>query len=305
MREIRKVGIIGMGALGLMYGSMITEGDPEAEVVYYMDRPRYERHKDEKNEVNGVEKTFTMKPSDEAASCDLIIVAVKYNSLPSALDTMAKAVGDDTIIISVMNGISTEKIIGKRFGVEKVLGCVALGMDAMHFPGKLIYTKSGKLALGTLTEGQEEKLSTLDAFLTKAGLAHEIHENILIEMWAKFMLNVGCNQTCMVFECGYGGMLKEGTIENMTAVAAMREVILLAGKKGIPISEKDLERYFHILSTLDPKATPSMGQDRINKNKSEVEMFAGEVMALAKEEGIRVPANAYLYKRVHEIEAEY
>ena len=48
-----------------------------------------------------------------------------------------------------------------------------------------------------------------------------------------------------------------------------------------------------------------MGQDRINKKHSEVEMFAGTVIRMGEELGIRVPENKYIYDRVKEIEKEY
>lgn len=66
-----------------------------------------------------------MEESSKTNIFDLVIVAVKYNSLASALETMKNCVGPDTIIISVLNGISSEKIIGERFGMDKMLMTVA------------------------------------------------------------------------------------------------------------------------------------------------------------------------------------
>ena len=60
-----------------------------------------------------------------------------------------------------------------------------------------------------------------------------------------------------------------------------------------------------VLRTLDPQATPSMGQDRLAKRLSEADMFAGTVIELGKKHGVLTPVNSYLYRRVHEIEAEY
>ena len=48
-----------------------------------------------------------------------------------------------------------------------------------------------------------------------------------------------------------------------------------------------------------------MGQDRINKKHSEVEMFAGTVIQMGKELGILVPENKYIYEQVQKIESEY
>lgn len=48
-----------------------------------------------------------------------------------------------------------------------------------------------------------------------------------------------------------------------------------------------------------------MGQDRLNRRPSEVELFAGTVRRLAARHGLVVPANDFLYERAKEIEAEY
>lgn len=119
------------------------------------------------------------------------------------------------------------------------------------------------------------------------------------------MLNVGVNQICMVYNTNYEGALTPASEENMAMIGAMREVILVGNAEGVNLGEAELKEYIRILKTLDPKATPSMGQDRLNKRRSEVDMFAGAVIELAKKHGIPVPANEFLYQRVHEIEAEY
>ncbi len=118
------------------------------------------------------------------------------------------------------------------------------------------------------------------------------------------MLNVGVNQTCMVYATTYSGVLEKGE-PNLIMISAMREVIALANAEGIPLSEADINQYIKILKTLSPEGTPSMGQDRINRKPSEVEMFAGTVIELAQKHDIYVPVNSFLYDRVKEIEKEY
>ena len=118
------------------------------------------------------------------------------------------------------------------------------------------------------------------------------------------MLNVGIIQVCIVYNETYAVTDKENEA-NRTLVAAMREVEVLANAEGIPLTEADLNFCLDLERTLDPTATPSMGQDRINRKPSEVDLFAGTVIEMAKKHGILVPANRFLYKRAKEIEAEY
>lgn len=305
MKPIKTVNIVGMGALGLLYGALIAEGAGADCVTYVMDNARYERHKNDCYTANGKPVRFSIVKAEEAKPCDLLIVAVKYPALASALDTMATSVGEDTIILSVMNGISSEEIIGTRYGMDRILHAVALGMDAMHFGTELIYSKAGQLCLGIVDPAMQDKLDTLTSFLDGTAVTYSIEEDIIRRMWSKFMINVGINQTCMVYGAAYKDATVPGSEEYMTLIAAMREVIVIANAENIPLSEDDLMQSLTILHTLAPDATPSMGQDRINKRPSEVEMFAGTVIRFGSKHGIPVPANEFLYRRAKEIEAAY
>ena len=86
---------------------------------------------------------------------------------------------------------------------------------------------------------------------------------------------------------------------------AMREVCAIAAALEIPVGEPEVRQYLDILRTLDPQALPSMGQDRRQGKRSEVDMFAGVVIDYGKKLGIETPVNEYLMRRVREIEAAY
>ena len=114
MKEIKNVSIIGMGALGVMYGSHLAHHMGFDHVTYIMDEKRYEKYKGSTVTCNGEELSFTCVPASQAVPADLVIVAVKSTGLTEALDTMKNCIGPDTVILSVMNGISSEEIIGER-----------------------------------------------------------------------------------------------------------------------------------------------------------------------------------------------
>ena len=305
MNPINTVHIVGMGALGLLYGDIIQRHLGAQSVAFVMDPARCKKYADKTYFVNGKETAFRKISCTEAAPCDLLIVAVKDTGLQAALEVMASSVGPDTVIVSVMNGISSEKIIGGRFGMERMIHTVAQGMDAMHFDGRLDYSKPGQLCMGVLAPAKEALLDRVCEFFDRAGMAYTREEDILRRIWGKYMLNVGINQACMVYGTTYGGALEEGGEPLMTMVAAMREVILVANAEGVNLNETDLKQYLHLMTTLAADNMPSMAQDRVNKKPSEVEMFAGTVLKLAEKHGIPAPANAFLRRRVREIEAEY
>jgi len=124
------------------------------------------------------------------------------------------------------------------------------------------------------------------------------------KLWSKFMLNVGVNQTVAVYGSNYGDIQREGPAREMM-IAAMREVITLAEKEGIMLTEDDITYWLHVLSKLSPEGKPSMAQDVEAKRLSEVDLFAGTVLELGKKHGIPTPVNKELYERIKEIESQY
>lgn len=304
MKRIENISILGMGALGILYGNHLAHALGFEHVTYIMDEKRYEKYKDAPVYCNEEELHFQCLPASDAAPADLLIVAVKGTGLEDALDSMEKSIEPDTVILSVMNGISSEELIGERYGTEHLIYTVAQGMDAMKFGSRLTYTKMGILAIGAREEFQKKNLERVCELCDRTQLPYRKEDDIMHRLWSKFMLNVGVNQVCMVYSCTYSDVWRGGK-ERDTMLAAMREVIAVANAEGIDLSEADLEEYDQIIRTLRPDGTPSMGQDRIAGKHSEVEMFAGTIISLGKKHHIPTPVNQWLYDQVKEIEKDY
>ena len=140
--------------------------------------------------------------------------------------------------------------------------------------------------------------------LKRSDLDYVEEEDILYRMWGKYMLNVGVNQTCMVYGTTYGGVISEEE-PNYIFISAMREVIAVANAEGIALTEDDLNMYVDLIASLKSDLMPSMAQDRINHKPCEADAFSGTLMKIADKHGIHVPVNAYLNRRAKEIEEEY
>lgn len=295
-----------MGALGLLYADIIQTTLGKGVVQFVMDDERYNKYRGQTYTINGIEKTFQIKSVSQITEpADLIIIAVKYTGLTeNLLQWVKKLVSPETIIISVLNGISSEEIIARQLGAEHIIYTVAQGMDAMKFGNSLKYTKAGELHIGATKESEKENLAALTEFFNKAKNPYIVEEDIIRRMWCKFMLNVGINQTCMAYAATYSQVLNQPELRQVF-IGAMSEVIKIAHAENINLTEADLDQYVKIIETLDPNGTPSMGQDRIQKRKSEVDLFAGTVINIAKKHNIEVPVNQMLYDRVQEIEKAY
>lgn len=305
--RIEKAAIIGKGAVGLLYGSLIARNIGPDAVEYVMDDDRLARHAAGAVTINGEPcRIRTVGASTAAAEdpVDLLILAIKATGLDQALATMRSCVGPRTRIISLLNGITSEDAIARDFGWGRTVLSVAQGMDAVFIDGALTYTHPGEIRLGPAPETACGTADQVADFFARAGIAHVVEPDIRRRQWVKFMLNVGLNQTCMVYGGTYGSIVAPGE-QNRCFIAAMREAIAVARAEGVDLDEEDLLQMVSMVESLDPDGMPSMAQDRINRKRSEVEQFAGTVIRLAERHRLLVPQNRYLYERVAQIEAEY
>ncbi|WP_171038076.1 ketopantoate reductase family protein [Aquibacillus sediminis] len=304
--EISRVSIIGLGALGILFGYQLSKQMPKQNLRIVADQNRIHKYTSHGVYCNGELCEFNyMTPEQPCEPADLIIFAVKENGLDDAIEAMKKHVGENTIILSALNGISSEEIIGRTFGHDKVLYSVAQGMDAVKVGNQLTYENKGMLCFGEREAGVDsEKMQRVANFFDQVDFPYEVDVNMMKRQWGKFMLNVGVNQTVAVYETNYGGVQRQGKARD-TMVAAMKEVIALSKKEGVDLSEDDLTYWLQILATLSPEGKPSMRQDLEAKRYSEVELFSGTVLELSRKHGIQTPVNRYLYDSIKRIESQY
>jgi 2-dehydropantoate 2-reductase len=303
---IRDVAIIGAGALGAIYASLLYEMDKKS-VSFVASGERFERLRKSGVVVNG--KTYPIKvvnSRDKSSPADLVIVAVKYHQLDEAIGEVSSRVGESTTIISVMNGIDSEERLGAVYGMDKVLYAIALGIDALREGNSVRYTTQGRILFGESLNGPEPspKVKRIQDLFDRAGIKYEVPPDMLAVMWFKFMVNVGINQASAVLRAPYGVFQTSSGAGDLMR-SAMREVIAVAGKMKINLTESDIARFDPVLMSLSPAGKTSMLQDVEAGRKTEVEMLAGKLIELGEKYGVPTPVNRRLFQEIREIEKGY
>ncbi len=302
MQPIKRISVIGAGAMGSVYAAKLFEMDKDC-ISLLAKGKRLQRLKKQGLIVNG--KPYALPVTgvqEKGPPSDLIIVAVKHHHLPEAIKDMKNRIGDHTVVLSVMNGIESEEQIGAVYGMDKVLYAVAVGIDALRRGNSMTYTKQGKIYFGeaenvVLTDRVKQVQSLFD----RAGIAYETPEDMIRTLWWKFMINVGTNQTSAVLRAPFSVLQTSKDARELMA-SSMREVMAVAKAKRVDLFEEDLENWYSVLSGLSPQGRPSMLQDIEAKRKTEVEMFAGKMIQLGKELEIPVPVNETFFRIIKVIE---
>ena len=303
MHEIRNVAILGAGAMGAYFITQFLEvGEITTNVVARGQRAdRLTKHG---LVVNGKAYSIPVNQPDEVPQpADLIIVALKNYHLPEAAKDLEKLVGEHTIILSVMNGLDSEEYLGSVYGMDKLLYAVSVAIDAVREGNQVIYSNPGKHYFGEADNTHfSPRVQRVQAAFEQAGIAYETPVDMMRMLWWKFMVNVGMNQASAVMRAPYG-VFQTAPDAQALMETLMREVVHVAEPAGVDLRERDIQDWYTALNTLAPEGKTSMLQDIEAGRKTEVDTFAGKVVALGKTAGIPTPANETLLRIIRILES--
>ncbi len=302
--RIETISVVGAGALGGAYASMLQAMDSNC-VSFVAGGDRFERLSRDGLIVNGRFCTIpVIRPEDPSPPSDLVIVAVKHHQLGDAVREMKNRIGPDTTIISVMNGIESEVQIADAYGWEKVLYAVSVATDALREGNRLNFKNRGRILFGEARNPViSERVKRVQALFDRAGISHETPPDMVRALWWKFMINVGINQASAVLRAPFGLFQTSPEARDLMA-SAMREVVMVAEKEHVPLTEEDIANWEKVLAELNPAGKTSMLQDVEAGRKTEVEMFAGTVIALGERHNLPTPVNRKLFDSIRRIEGE-
>ena len=304
MKDIKKVTLIGLGAMGVFFAPRISE-KLGADFRILADGARKERLERKGVTVNTINYRFPIiTPDVEGDPADLVIIAVKGYDLEQAIKDIRNQVGKDTIILSVLNGVESEKQVAAVYGEEHVLYSY-MRISIVMKDGKTEFDPhKGSIHFGDLKNDPEhysENVLAVKNLFDLCGIDYKVDADMLKGIWFKFMCNVAENMTCAMFGVPFGAFQKSDDA-NYFRHKAMWEVIHVANKLGIDIGQNEIDRQEHTIGRLPYENKPSTLQDLNSAKHTEVDMFAGTVVRLGKELGVETPVCECFLHGIHLIE---
>ncbi len=297
MKEIKNVLVCGIGAVGSIYADKIEKFTPQ-NLRVLVDEARLERYKKNPTVFNGRVLDFNyILPNDTSFKADLIIIATKFNGLNDVIKNIKNFVYDDTVILSLLNGVTSEKIIAKTYGREKLLYSYFIGHSAIRDGRNITHDDVNTIVYGSENSNDFENVERIQDFFEQAGINYLIPDDIIHSLWLKYMLNVSANQTTAILKMNFGEMLENDKCMDF-AINVMKEVQAIAKAEGVRNTESMINETIEHLHTMLPEGKTSMLQDVEAGRKTEVEMFAGTVIKLGKEFGIPTPYNKIIKEMI-------
>ena len=291
--EIKNVIICGLGALGLTYANKLKN---VCNLKILANKERVEKYKENLPTLNNIPIKLDYILPEENWDTDLIIISTKTTGLDSALEYIKNFVNKNTVIISLINGISSEEKIASIYGKENIVKSYFIGHSAMRKENNVLQDGIGKIVL--------EPNQKLETFFKNHNIDYEICENIQYSMWLKLGVNIILNQPSAIYK------MTVGELRNLPeyyplAKKLLNEVADVAKVVGIKNIDNYEEEVLESIKLIADDGKTSMLQDILAQRKTEVDIFSGEIIKLGKIYGIKTPYNEDIYNKIKSIERDF
>ena len=288
MRDIKNIILCGCGAVGSVYADIFSKC-PKINFRVLVNEERLKRYKVNPIIFNGIPLQLNyILPSEVDFKADLIIIATKMSGLSDALSQMENFVAEDTVILPLLNGVMSEEIVAAKYGRNKVLYSYFIGHSAVRVGNSITQDGVNTIVFGSDCPADVENVSRVKSLFDACKVNYSIPEDIKHSLWLKFMLNVCANPTTALFRANFGQM-RSNPLHMNIALKILREVQLVAKAEGIKNSDMLVDETLDHLKLIAPQGKTSMLQDVEAGRKTENDIFAKTVVALAKKHAIDTP----------------
>ncbi len=279
--------IYGAGAIGSVVGALLS-GQNNVTLI------GRKEHVDAINKnglkvTGAIDKVFKLKAHTEIAEIKpdtLIILTVKAHDTEEAILTIKDKIREDTIILSLQNGLGIRELINRTVDNKcKVLcGITIMGVKFVS-PGEVNYNSKGKAVI--------EANDKVKGVFEKGELDFVMSSDIEKEIWKKAIANCVLNPLTSVLKIKTGELLKHKEKVNKI----IEECLLVAAAEGITFEEDVYEFVFGVINKTRENTT-SMLQDVLKGKKTEIDFLNGAVVKLAEKHGVEVPVNKDLVEKI-------
>ncbi len=302
-----KTVIMGAGAMGSLFSGLLTLSGEE---VWLVARRRELLHTIQSKgltiEEKGKAHNIPVKIATDVASlgkADLVLLFIKTYQTERAVSDSSILQKEDTIFLTLQNGLGNEETICQQVEPEKViLGVTGQGATLLE-PGHIRHAGWGKTYVGELDGKITDRVNQIAQMFLKAGIETEVSSHIHDLVWGKLLVNVGINALAALTGLKNGQLLDyPETLRVMEALVT--EAAEVAKRKGIRIEGNPIDRVKAIIEATRENRC-SMGQDFDYKRRTEIDAINGAVVREAEGSGISVPVNQTITDLVKVIEKTF
>ena len=300
-----KIVIVGAGALGCLYGAMLSEKNEV--LMLDVDKKQVDalngygiKLVDDASNLNSY-KNFK---ADLSGSCnepaEVVFMLTKSAQTEKALEGNKGLFGENTIVVTVQNGAGNDKKIAHYVKPENiVLGmdthyCVSIGGGIVRHHG------TGLTTIGS-SVNNEAVINMVTEMMRDCGFDVEVNREIQRIIWNKLFINVSINAFTAITKTPVSYMIHDQHAWNFTK-RLVYEAVAVAEEDGVYFSRRDVMNMLREYCENRGESYSSMYRDFQAGHKTDIDAINGEIVKLGHQYDIAVPYNALIVDLIHAME---
>lgn len=293
-----KIAIVGCGAMGSVYAALLADAGHEVWAIdSWKEHVDAMRSKGLRLEGASGDRTVKLHASTDAAEagrCDLVIIATKAMHVEQAATAAKAIVGDNTMVLSIQNGLGGPDKTADVLGRDKVMVGVVGGFGAsMRGPGHAHHNGWELVRLGEFAGPVTPRLEQIAEVWRSGGFRVKCFDDIDQLVWEKLICNVCFSGTCTITGLTVGEVMNDVDAWQVASGCAV-EAYNVAKARKIRVDIDDPVDYVRNFGSKIPNARPSMLLDHMAKRMSEIEAINGAIPPAAKAVNVAAPFNTVI-----------
>ncbi|MFJ8453353.1 2-dehydropantoate 2-reductase [Bacillus paramycoides] len=293
--------VLGAGGVGGFFGGRLVE---KGEDVTFLVRSRRKQQLEEKGLViRSVNGDFSFQPKlitkeDITAPFDVILFSTKAYHLKEAIVDLKSFVGENTVIIPLLNGMAHLSLLQKEFGEEKVIGGLCFIETTLNSEGDVVQTSAAnRLVFGEIKPQDSERMQRILKVFAGTKASFILSENILQDMWHKYLFITVMSGVTTLMRAPIGPIREsEGGREFIRNV--FEESMQIMRAFGAPVKDNIVEEHMKTIDKISYDMKSSMQRDMEKGSLVEGKHLQGYLLELAEQFSINVPLLGVVYQNL-------
>jgi 2-dehydropantoate 2-reductase len=282
--------VVGAGGIGGYFGGRLASAGRD---VTFLVRPKRAELLKEKGLLIRSPLGDAHIPSPKLVTADalmetfdLILLSCKSYDLEDAMASFAPAVGSDTAILPLLNGMGHLEKLEARFGAGAVLGGTCFVSTTVAPDGAIVHLNDlHRMTFGERAGGTTPRIEAIASALSNAGFDADVSMHVLKEMWGKWVfIASSAGMTCLM-RSAIGDYVAAGASDLVLELVG--ECAAIAAGQGFALEDTALERIRNYLTQAGSPITTSMLRDIQAGARIEADQIVGDMLSRAEPQAAR------------------
>ncbi|MBJ8050596.1 2-dehydropantoate 2-reductase [Bacillus cereus] len=293
--------VLGAGGVGGFFGGRLAE---KGEDVTFLVRSRRKQQIEEKGLViRSINGDFSFQPKlttkeDRTAPFDVILFSTKAYHLNEAITDLKSFVGENTVIIPLLNGIAHLSLLQKEFGEEKVIGGLCFIETTLNDQGEIVQTSvANRLVFGEINPQNSERIKPISKAFAGTKASFVLSENITQDMWHKYLFITVMSGVTTLMRAPIGPIREsEGGRDFIRNL--FEESVQIMRALGAPVKDNIVEDHMKTIDKISYDMKSSMQRDMEKGSLIEGEHLQGYLLDVAEQFSIEALLLGAVYQNL-------